>query len=116
MRLQDLADLLVIDQQKFTKYALNPENERGSHKARVFEAVLGYTKDNYQTLVEQVETKALDCEAVIRHTDAFGQHIQVDIEIVGITNQQAVVRTGWLVQHGSNEAHLVTLYVRKAKK
>ncbi len=43
MKLRDLASQVIIDLRKLTEYALNPENQIGRHKARVFEAMLGYT-------------------------------------------------------------------------
>lgn len=113
MKLRDFASRLVIDRRKLTEYALNPESERGRHKARVFEAVLGYTRENYQSLLEQIEAQALDADAKVQRTDAYGQHLYADLEIVGVAGQQASVRTGWLVAPDTNEAWLITLYVRR---
>ena len=36
----------VIEDSKSIHYALNPQNERGRHKARVFESTLGYNLSN----------------------------------------------------------------------
>lgn len=113
MKLRDLVSEVRIDPHKLTEYALNPANPIGSHKARVFEAVLGYTRDNYQAIIKQIETRALDTDALVQRTDIYGQHVRVDLEIVGVAGQRAIVRTGWLVVPGSNEAQLTTLYVRK---
>ena len=109
MKLRDLAGHVIIDLRKLTEYALNPENPIGRHKARVFEAMLGYTQDNYQALLEQIEAQALDADAVVQHVDAYGQHVYADLEIVGVAGQRASVRTGWLVAPGSDEARLITL-------
>lgn len=114
MKLRELASRIIVDPRKLTEYALNPENERGRHKARVFRAALGYTRDNYESLLEQIETQVLEAEAVAQRTDEYGQHVHVDLEIVGVADQRAVVRTGWLVAPGSDEARLITLYVRKS--
>ena len=32
----------IIDPRKLTDYLLNPHNERGMHKARIFQATLGW--------------------------------------------------------------------------
>ena len=37
---------IIIDENKFTAYALNPEHEVGRHKAYVFNQVLGYNLTN----------------------------------------------------------------------
>jgi hypothetical protein len=113
VKLRDLANRVVVPPRQLTEYALNAESERGRHKARVFEAVRGDTRDNAQALLEQIEAQALDTEAVVQRTDIYGQHVRVDLEIEGGAGQQAVVRTGWLVAPGSDEAQLITLYVKE---
>ena len=105
---------VLIDSRKFTEYALNPDNPKGADKAVMFRYHLGFTKDNYQSLEEQILTQALEAEAIWQRTDEHGQRYRVDLEIRGVeVGQIEIVRTGWIVQVGSNVARLVTLYVRK---
>ncbi len=73
MKLSDLVELLVIDSRKLTAYALNPNSPRGKDKAVVFEKVLGYTDNNYDELLKQLERKPLDCEAFFHGEDRFGK-------------------------------------------
>lgn len=40
----------VIEDSKFVSDALNPQSDRGQHKARVFESVLGVSSDELRTL------------------------------------------------------------------
>src|SRR5215813_2297316 len=40
----------VIEDSKLVSYALNPQSERGQHKARVFESALGFNLSNWQWL------------------------------------------------------------------
>ena len=112
MKLHELVERVQIDHRKLTAYALNPYNERGKHKAHVFKQSLGYTQDNYEGLLAQIKAQALSAEAIIHSHDAHGQRIRVDLEIEGTAGQRAIVRTGWLIPPGSDEAQLVTLYVR----
>lgn len=79
----------------------------------MFQRHLGFTKDNYDSLLEQISTQTLDSEAILQRTDRYGQHYRVDLEIIGTEGQQEVVRTGWVVEPDSDEARLTTLYVRK---
>jgi hypothetical protein len=51
----------------------------------------------------------------IEKTD-FGKRYTVDLRIRGVEGQEAIVRTGWLIPHGSREAKLLTLYVRKVSR
>ena len=116
MKLGDVVSRIVIDPRKLTEYALNPDNPRGANKAVMFERHLGFTKDNYQLLLQQIESKALNAEATLQTTDIHGQRYQVDLEIEGVESGQIeTVRTGWIVELESDAARLVTLYVRKRK-
>jgi len=112
-KLADFATPLVIDEAKLTNYALNPKSDKGKHKARVFKAVLGYTQNNYQSLLRQIQTQALTTQAKLIRTDKFGSHFQVDLKIDGFNQKQAMVRTGWLIESDSDQARLITLYVKE---
>ena len=116
MKLGDVVSSIVIDPRKLTEYALNPDNPRGANKAVMFERHLGFTRDNYQLLLQQIESKALLSETTLQTTDIHGQRYQVDLEIEGIESGQIeTVRTGWIVELESDAARLVALYVRKRK-
>lgn len=116
MNLGDVVSRIVIDPRKLTEYALNLDNPRGADKAVMFERHLGFTKDNYQLLLQQIESKVLLSEATLLTTDVHGQRYQVDLEIKGVRSKQVeIVRTGWIVEPKSDVARLVTLYVRKRK-
>lgn len=112
MKLSDIVQQIFIDPRKLTHYALDWESPHGKHKAILFEKLLGFTKENYDGLISQIQNKALHAEAFFHSEDQFGKRYTVDVEIEGIIeNKQATVRTGWLVPDRSNKAHLVTLYV-----
>ena len=44
----------VIEDSKLIHYALNPQNELGQHKARVFESTLGFNLSNWIQLKEAI--------------------------------------------------------------
>jgi hypothetical protein len=113
MKLREFVPRLIIDPKKLTEYALNPLHPRGQHKARVLAATLGYTRENYEGLLDQIEANALDGEVVPLGEDFYGKRVFVDLEVTGTANQKAIVRTGWLIVSNSQEARLTTLYVRK---
>lgn len=108
-----MAERLVIDHRKFIEYALNPNHPTGGDKARVFARALGYTKDNYHALVQQIETTALTSEARVSLTDIHGTHYWVDLSVLGAQAQRAEIRTSWLIAPGQTIAHLTSVYVRK---
>ena len=112
MKLSDIVQKICINPRKLTHYALDMGSPYGKHKAILFEKLLGFTKENYADLISQIQDKSLHAETFFYSEDQFGKRYTVDVEVEGITeNKRAIVRTGWLVSAGSNEAHLVTLYV-----
>ena len=50
---------------KFLKYSLNKEHPVGKHKAIIYEAVLGYTKDNYDSLKTQIHSSITEGRALL---------------------------------------------------
>ncbi len=113
MKLADVADRVFINPRKLTHYALDPNSPYGKHKAVLFEKLLGFTKDNYANLSQQLETKSLPAEATFHSKEKFGKRYTTDVLVDGIQGQQVIVRAGWLIPPETNEAHLVTLYIRK---
>ncbi len=114
MKLGEIISQIVIDPRKLTEYALNPDHPKGADKAIMFQRHLGFTKDNYNLLLEQISTQALEAEATFQFSDEQGDRYQVDLEIIGTQEgQKEIIRTGWLVQTNLNTARLITLYVRK---
>ncbi len=114
MKLREYADNIFIDPRKLTNYALDLDNPKGRNKALMFQQYLGYTKDNYQALLEQIKTKVLDAEATPQLEDQYGRRYQVDLEIQGIQTEQIEnVRTGWLIPPDSNQARLITAYIKR---
>lgn len=55
MNLADIVNRVVVDPRKLTDYALDPEAPWGHHKAMVFKALLGFTRENYADLLAQIE-------------------------------------------------------------
>jgi filamentous hemagglutinin len=113
MKLKDVVSNVVIDPRKLTEYALNPDNPVGTDKALMFRLHLGFTRNNYEELLEQIKINVLSSKSTLHRTDEYGNHYRVDMEIIGIEGQREVVRTGWVVAPDSQEARLTTLYVRR---
>ncbi len=115
MKLSDIVKRVIIDHRKLTHYALDYDSPYGRHKAVLFKEVLGFTKENYESLIRQVEKNAPDAESVFHSEDRFGKRYAVDLEIEGNNGQRAIVRTGWLVADDNDKAYLVTIYVKERK-
>lgn len=114
MKLRELVEQVLIDPRKLSNYALDPDNPKGKDKAFMFAQHLGYTKENYQSLLEQIHEKVLDAEAIPQNQDQYGTRYQIDLEIQGVEPQQIeTVRTGWLIPKESKKARLITLFIKQ---
>ena len=113
MKMADIAETIRIDPRKLTHYALNPASPLGKHKAVLFERLLGFTRENYTLLLARLEEAAMLAEITPHEEDKYGARYAADIPVQGTEGQEAVVRTGWILPHGSREAHLTTLYVKR---
>lgn len=112
MKLRELASRVIIDPRKLTEYALNPDAPRGRYKALVFQQTLGYTRENHEHLLRQIETQAPDVEVHFHSQDEFGCRYTADLQIEGPASQRAIVRIGWFVPGGKDEVRLATLWVK----
>ena len=91
-------DNAVINPNKLTGYALNPEHPVGRNKARVFESALGYNQSNADDLMKQIYDKLPSSKAVLGKLDQYGQRYTVDIPIIGSNGNTVNVRTGWIIK------------------
>lgn len=105
------ADQAVVDIEKLTGYALNPQHPYGKNKAIVFETVLGITA-NHADLLRDAPLDAVRSEnAIIGYKDEFGQRYSVDFELTGTNLETAVVRSGWIIRFDEIFPRLATVYV-----
>jgi hypothetical protein len=100
----------VIHPDKLRRYALDPTNAQGAHKARVFASVLGITLENAEELESQILSKIRSCAAVERKSTEYGRLFSVDIPITGPSGS-GIVRTGWQIDVGQSVPRLVSAYV-----
>ncbi len=103
------AEQAVVDIRKLRDYCLNLEHDDGKHKARLFSSILGMVasdaEDLRQILLEVVKTH----EAQLGRQDEFGQRYTLDF-IIEWQNRSATLRSGWIVEHGSEIPRLTTCY------
>lgn len=99
----------VVDIRKLYDYCLNPDHNDGKHKARLFLSILGMTRDDAvvlrQILLQVVRTH----EARSGRKDEFGQRYTVDF-VLEWQNRSATVRSGWILEDGSESPRLTTCY------
>lgn len=107
----------VIEDSKLVSYALNPQCERGHHKARVFESALGVNLSNWQQLNRAIIEALPSQPARLTSDTVFGKKYAVVLPITGVNGCTVEVMTIWQFDRlpdGTgyvNAPRLVTLYV-----
>lgn len=98
-----------IPKEKFTQYALDPQKD--PNKAYAFKNALGYTKENYQDLIDNIQNN-LD-EKALKHkgSNAYGELYEYVMEFIGANGKKANVCTGWIKRSDETEIRLTSAYV-----
>ncbi len=104
------ADRAIIPREKLIGYCLNPEHPKGKHKARVFQSVLGITRENVDNLYDLVQQSAIAGEVVQERLTPFGQEFKVDWTVSGF--DQVQLRTLWIISSKSNIPQLVSAFIK----
>lgn len=99
----------VIPKAKFTQYALNPDKD--PDKARAFKSALGYDLENANDLIEQINAKLPEYEAVPKGDRGWGMTYEVVMDITGPNGKTAKVLTSWIDDKNNGEMRLTTVHV-----
>jgi hypothetical protein len=103
------AERAVVDIRKLRDYCLNVEHDDGKHKARLFAASLGMTSADAPALRRMLIRAVHMHDAQLGRRDAYGQRYIVDIPLEW-HGRQAIIRTAWIMEHGSDVPRLTTCY------
>ena len=101
-----------IANEKFTEYALN--FDKAPDKAKAFKDALGYTKDNYKDLIDNIN-KHFDIDKLEERGDSgYGMRYQQVMKLKGPNGKEANVLTAW-IEEGEN-IKLTSVYVTKKEE
>lgn len=101
-----------IDERKFTEYAL--DYDKAPDKAYAFEEVLGYTKDNYNDLIENILENIDEGSFIEKGNNGYGNLFEQIIELKGANNRIANVLTAWIEENKGKR--LTSAYITNRKK
>ncbi len=101
----------IVELDKLIGYCLNPDHPRGKHKARVFEALLGFRAVHADELRSALLMAAATCSAEPMAADRFGARYAIDFDIEG-PRGNGTVRSTWIVRRGESAARLISCYVK----
>jgi hypothetical protein len=103
------ADRAVVDIRKLRDYCLNPMHDEGQHKARLFVMALGMTSSDAEDLRAILLQAVKTYDVPVGRHDAYGQRYSVDF-LLEWHGRRAMIRTGWIIEHGSDTPKLTTCY------
>ncbi len=109
-------DRAEIPRSKIEGYALNPANDEGRHKARVFKSALGFDPSNWEMLKQRILDELPYHEAKPEQASQWGNPYLVDLPVEGPNGNTAEVRTVWLFRPGADFPSLITVYVLPKSK
>lgn len=104
--------LVNVPKEKFTKYALDAE--KCPDKAYAFKEALGYTKDNYQKLIDDIEQNLDESKLVERGDGGYGMRYQQVMKLKGKNGKEANVLTAWVEEN--DDFRLTSVYVTKKEE
>lgn len=103
------AECAVVDIRKLRDYCLNSAHDEGKHKARLFAAALGMTRDDAEDLRDALLQAVKIHEAKLGRRDAYGQRYIVDFALER-RGKRAMIRSGWIIEHGADMPRLTSCY------
>lgn len=101
----------VIDRVKFSDYILNMEHAIGKHKAIQFEKILGYNQGNTDLLIKEIQSNLDKGKFILKEITEYGTTFSIDMAIKGVNGNITNVRTGWILDKGSETPRLVTSFI-----
>jgi len=104
------AEYAFVDITKLRDYSLDILHKEGRHKARVFAAALGLTRNDADWLREQLLAAARAHECHPGQKTDHGQRYVLDFTL-NYNNQSALVRSVWNIRPGENFPRLITCFV-----
>ena len=99
----------VVDIRKLRDYCLDPTHDEGKHKARLFVAALGMTRNDAEDLRDALLEAVTRHDATLGRHDEYGQRYNVDF-VLEWHGKQAMLRSGWIIEHGSDTPRLISCY------
>ena len=112
----DNYDKLYIADEKYTGYLFNPDNTEGYAKGKAFTSRLGYDINNYKKLDKLIKSNIGKYPATSSGTNKYGEKFEVNMVLRGLTDKQAKVKAGVMVEKDIEMPKLTTVFIDKLKE
>jgi len=101
----------IIAPEKLRDYLLNPNHRRGGSKARLLLA-LGYRRDNWKRLEDDLRTQHLSLDSAVESTNEYGHRYEIIATIQTPNARQLIFLSIWQIDCGTDVARFITMYPR----
>lgn len=108
------AENAVLPEGKFTRYLLDGSNEKGLAKGRAFTSRLGYDKNNWRELRQEIAQGAVKYPAEKRGMTEFGMKYEQKMVLYGKNGTPANVVVGWMQKLDGN-TNMTSAYIKEVK-
>ena len=105
------AERATVAIEKLVDYCLDPTNEVGQHKAKVFASALGITQINFDVLRTALLEAVKGNDAELTRSSVQGDVYVVDFLLVN-GSRQATIRSVWMIDSGATDPRLISCYVK----
>ena len=106
------AERAVVDIRKLQEYCLNPQHNRGKHKARLFTSLLDMDADDAEGLRNALLEAVKNQDAQLADRDAYGQRYMLDFTL-NWRDKQATIRSAWIIETNTDFPKLTTAFPLK---
>jgi hypothetical protein len=99
----------IVSEEKITGYLLSDSQHQGRHKAAFFRH-FGFSVDDWQVLAEALRAHVMEHEVARTSDSPHGIRYTVEGELTTPQGRRPLVRTVWIVDHGTEIPRLVSAY------
>ena len=103
------AERAIVDIRKLREYCLNPQHNKGQHKARLFASLLGMNSDDVEGLRNALLEAIREQDAQLAEKNEYGQRYTLDFTL-NWKGKQATIRSGWIIETNSDIPKLTTAF------
>ena len=104
----------ITSDAKFVDYSLNETHPRGKHKAMVYKKILGFTKENYMLLKEQIHNKITSGKAMLKNMSKNDYGVieyNYRINVRGPNGKSADIMVKYGIGKKNGKPFMITNYV-----
>ena len=103
--------------EKFINYSLDYDNVNAKGKPEAYERGLGYTKNNCNTLIEQIHQYVIEGNSPYEIQETgHGTKYKFSIPVIGLNGLTKNVIAVYQIDKGTKIPRLITNYLEKEKK